>query len=245
MKTIGLIGGMSWESSAHYYRIINERARELLGGLHSARSLMLSVDFHEIERMQAESRWDDAAGELAAAAQALQRGGAECVVLCTNTMHKVAAAVEAAVSIPVLHIAEPTAQATRAQGLRHVGLLGTRYTMEEDFYAGSLRRFGELEVSVPDAPARTLVNRVIYEELCLGRVLEASRQAYRRVIADLVARGAQGIVLGCTEIMLLVGPDDAAVPLFDTTTLHAQAAVDFALGRPTRPARARSGPANA
>jgi len=231
MKTIGLIGGMSWESSAHYYRIINQRTRELLGGLHSARSLMLSVDFSTIEQMQTGGLWGDAGRELAAAAHALQRGGADCIVLCTNTMHKVASQVASAVDIPLLHIAQPTARAICERGFKRVGLLGTRFTMEQDFYAGNLRCFGDLDVLVPDVAGRELVHRVIYEELCVGHVLDASRDAYLRVIDDLVTRGAEGVVLGCTEIMLLIGPNDAHVPLFDTTTLHAEAAVDFALGR--------------
>jgi len=232
MKTIGLIGGMSWESSAEYYRIINERVRASLGGLHSARVLMLSVDFATIETMQKTGRWDDAASELAAAARALELAGADCIVLCTNTMHKVAGAIAGAVGIPFLHIADATAAAIEAAGIRRVGLLGTRFTMEEDFYVKRLAGQAKVEVLVPDAADRAIVDRIIFEELCLGRVLDDSRAEYLRIIAELIARGAEGIVLGCTEIMLLVGSSQVGVPLFDTTTLHAIAAVDFALGQP-------------
>ncbi len=244
MKMIGLIGGMSWESSAHYYRIINERARALLGGLHSARSLLLSVDFERIERMQAEGRWEDAGRELAEAAGALERGGAELLVLCTNTMHKVAASVASAVRVPFLHIADATAMALKQADMRRVGLLGTRFTMEEDFYVGRLSREGNCEVIVPEASARATVHRVIYEELCVGRVLDVSRRAYLHIIEDLIARGAEGIVLGCTEIMLLIDSTLVAAPLFDTTTLHAHAAVDYALGRSALPPFGASRAAN-
>jgi len=232
MKTIGLIGGMSWESSAEYYRIINERVRASLGGLHSARVLMLSVDFATIETMQKTGRWDDAASELAAAARALELAGADCIVLCTNTMHKVADAIAGAVRIPFLHITDATATVIEAAGIRRVGLLGTRFTMEEDFYVKRLAGQARVEVLVPDAADRAVVDRIIFEELCLGRVLDDSRAEYLRIIAELIARGAEGIVLGCTEIMLLVGSSQVGVPLFDTTTLHAIAAVDFALGQP-------------
>jgi aspartate racemase len=231
MKTIGLIGGMSWESSAHYYRIINERVRVLAGGLHSARVLMLSVDFAEIERMQTEGRWADAAAELAGAARALEHGGADCVVLCTNTMHKVADEIAAAVRIPFLHIADATAAPIASAGLRRIGLLGTRFTMEEEFYRRRLASRSGAEVIVPGPADRAIVNRIIYEELVLGVVLDESRAEYLRIIDDLIAAGAEGIVLGCTEIMMLVGSCEVGVPMFDTTTLHADAAVDFALGR--------------
>ena len=230
MKTIGLIGGMSWESSGHYYRIINERVRDFVGGLHSARILMLSVDFAGIEACQVEGRWDDAAAELVDAARSLERGGADCLVLCTNTMHKVSAEISAAVRIPFLHIADPTAAAIRAAGLSRVGLLGTRFTMEEDFYVARLANQARVEVLVPEAADRVIVNRIIFDELCLGRVEDDSRTEYLRIIDKLVSRGAAGIVLGCTEIMMLVGSNAVGVPLFDTTTLHAEAAVDFALG---------------
>ena len=230
MKTIGLIGGMSWESSAHYYRIINERVRQKVGGLHSARILMLSVDFAPIERWQAEGRWDEAARELVEAARVLEGGGADCIVLGTNTMHKVADEIAGAVGIPFLHIADATAAAIGSVGLRRVGLLGTRFTMEEDFYVGRLADRGRLDVLLPAAAGRAIVNRIIYEELCLGRVIDESRAEYLRIIGELIERGAEGIVLGCTEIMMLVGSCRVGVPMFDTTTLHANAAVDFALG---------------
>jgi aspartate racemase len=241
MKTIGLIGGMSWESSAHYYRMINERVRTLAGGLHSGRILMLSVDFGEIERMQTGGRWDDAAAELADAARALEHGGADCVVLCTNTMHKVADEIAAAVRIPFLHIADATAVPIAAAGLRRVGLLGTRFTMEEEFYRSRLASRSGAQVLVPDTADRAIVNRIIYEELVLGRVLDESRAEYLRIIGELIAAGAEGIVLGCTEIMMLVGSCEVGVPMFDTTTLHADAAVDFALGRVNSTAQVESG----
>lgn len=229
MKTIGLLGGMSWESTAEYYRLLNEFTRERLGGLHSARCVLYSVDFAEIERLQAQGRWDEAGDVLADAARSLEAAGADLVLLCTNTMHKVADQVQAAVSVPLLHLADATAEAVRARGLRRVGLLGTAFTMEQDFYRGRLAA-GGLEVSVPDADERALVHRVIYEELCIGVVREESRTAYREVIAGLVAAGAEGIVLGCTEIELLVGAEDSPVPVFPTARIHAAAAVDAALG---------------
>jgi aspartate racemase len=229
MKTIGLIGGMSWESSIEYYRIINQATRERLGGLHSARSLMLSVDFAEIEALQQQGRWDEAGQILAGTALQLQRGGADCIVLCTNTMHKVAGQIQSAVSIPLLHIADATARQVQAAGLQRVGLLGTRFTMEQDFYKGRLVDNFGLQVELPDAAGRELVHRVIYEELVLGKIRAESRAGYAQVIAGLVQRGAQAIILGCTEIGLLVGPSESPVPLFDTTLIHAHAAVDFAL----------------
>ncbi len=229
MKTIGLIGGMSWESSAQYYRIINEAVRARLGGVHSAKSLMYSVDFAEIERLQHAGGWDALTIPMIEAARRLERGGADFLVLCTNTMHLLASEIEAAASIPLLHIADPTAEAIKAAGLGKVGLLGTAFTMEQAFYRGRLERLHGLEVLVPEAEDRAEVHRVIYEELVAGQVVEASRAAYRAVIARLIARGAQAIILGCTEIMLLVGPADSAVPVFDTTALHALAAVNLAL----------------
>ncbi|MFH8680974.1 aspartate/glutamate racemase family protein [Streptomyces lydicus] len=228
MQTIGLLGGMSWESTAEYYRLLNELTRERLGGLHSARCVLYSVDFAEIERLQAEGRWEQAAEILAEAAGALESAGVDMLLICTNTMHKVADEVAAAVSVPLLHLADTTAEAVRARGLRRVGLLGTAFTMEQDFYRGRLERHG-LTVLVPDAAARGTVHRVIYEELCLGVVREESRAAYRAVIDDLVAAGAEGIVLGCTEIELLIGPEHSPVPVFPTTRLHAEAAVTRAL----------------
>lgn len=222
-KTIGLIGGMSWESTIPYYRLINQTIREHRGGLHSARLVLYSVDFQTIERMQAEDDWEQAGQAMADAAKALHAAGADFIVLCTNTMHKVVAAIETAVPIPLLHIADPTADTIRQAGLETVGLLGTRFTMEQDFYRARLRQRG-LHVVVPDAVDRDTVHSVIYDELCQGRVTAPSRDAYRAIIARLVARGAQAVILGCTEISLLIGDDDATVPLFDTTTLHARAA---------------------
>jgi len=229
MKTIGLIGGMSWESTIPYYRQINERIKEHLGGLHSAKVALYSVDFHEIERLQHAGDWDAAGRLLADAARSLAAAGADFLVLCTNTMHKVAPAIEAAVQIPLLHIADPTAEAIRAAGVSTVGLLGTRFTMEQAFYKVRLvDKFG-LKVLTPNEADRQVVHRIIYEELCLGRIREESRDEYRRVIAALVEQGAEAVILGCTEISLLVGPADAAVPLFDTTALHALSAADAAL----------------
>ncbi|WP_298015636.1 aspartate/glutamate racemase family protein [uncultured Castellaniella sp.] len=230
-KTIGLIGGMSWESTVPYYRQINEAVKARLGGLHSARIVLYSVDFAGIERLQHAGDWDAAGLILAEAARSLERAGADFLVLCTNTMHKVAPAIESAVRIPLLHIADPTAAAIRQAGLARIGLLGTAFTMEQPFYRDRLRDRHGIEVLVPDADDRALVHRVIYDELCLGRIEAASRQAYRAVMQRLADRGAQGIILGCTEISLLVGPRDAVVPLFDTTAIHAQAAAQAALDR--------------
>ncbi len=232
MKVIGLIGGMSWESSAEYYRIINETVRDRLGPLYSAKSLMYTVNFHEIERLQYKGRWDDAADVLVDAARRLERGGADCILICTNTMHKLAEQVAAAVSVPLIHIADATAQKVQAEKLKKVGLLGTAFTMEQPFYKGRLTEKFGLEVIVPDASDRQTVHRIIYDELCQGKVLPASKAQYVRIIDELAQRGAEGIILGCTEITLLVGQPDSPVPVFDTTTLHARAAVDFALERP-------------
>lgn len=228
MRTIGLLGGMSWESTVPYYRHINELVRARLGGLHSAELVLYSVDFHEIERLQDAGQWVEAGARLAAAACALERAGADCLVLCTNTMHCVAPQIEAALGIPLLHIADATAAAVRRQGLTTLGLLGTRFTMEQAFYVERLRGHG-LRVLVPDRPDRAEVHRVIYEELCLGRIRDESRAVYRGVIASLVQQGAQGIILGCTEIGLLLDPGSLPVPGFDTTALHSAYAVDFAL----------------
>ena len=229
MKTIGLIGGMSWESTIPYYRHINEAVKQQLGGLHSARIVLYSVNFHDIERLQHAGDWDAAGALLADAARALAAAGAEVIVICTNTMHKVAPAIEAAVALPLLHIADPTAAAIKAAGHRKVGLLGTRFTMEQDFYRVRLEQRHGLHVLVPPADERAAVHRIIYEELCLGQVLDHSRDQYRQVMANLVAQGAEAIILGCTEISLLVGADDASVPLFDTTALHARGAAAWAL----------------
>ena len=229
MKRIGLLGGMSWESSAEYYRLINEATRDRLGGLHSADCLLRSVDFCDIERLQRDGAWEQAGRRLADEARALVAGGAELLVLCTNTMHKLAGEIAGAVSIPFLHIADATAAAVRDAGHSRVGLLATAYTMEQDFYVGRLRERHGLDVLVPGDAGRAEVHRVIYEELCVGRVLDSSRDAYRSVMAELVDRGAEAILLGCTEIDLLVGPEDASVPLFDTTRIHAEQAVDAVL----------------
>jgi aspartate racemase len=226
---IGLIGGMSWESSAEYYRIINREVRRRLGGVHSARSLMWSVDFGEIERLQHQGDWDALTEKMKDAAIRLERGGADFIVICTNTMHRMADAVTAAVKIPLLHIADPTAQKVKAAGVTKVGLLGTAFTMEQDFYKGRLRDLFGLDVLAPPAPDRRIVHDIIYQELVAGEVLAESRAAYRKIIAGLVAQGAQAVILGCTEIMLLISEEDSAVPLFDTTTIHAIAAVDRAL----------------
>jgi aspartate racemase len=231
MKTIGLVGGMSWESSIEYYRIINEEVRTRLGGLHSARLVMFSVDFAEIEPLQHEGKWDEAARKLVAAAGSVESAGADFVLLCTNTMHKVADRLEAAVEIPLLHIADPTARKIQARGLSKVGLLGTRFTMEEDFYKGRLVEKHGLDVLVPDDEHREIIHRIIYDELCLGQVRPSSRDRYLDIIDRLVDRGAEGIILGCTEIGLLIREGDTAVPLFDTTTIHAAAAVELALGQ--------------
>lgn len=228
MRTLGLLGGMSWESTLPYYRLLNELVRDRLGGLHSAKLLIYSVDFAEIEAMQRAGEWEAAGEVLAAAAVSLQAAGAQALLICANTMHLVAPQVEAATQIPLLHIADATARRIQAAGLRRVGLLGTRFTMEQAFYRERLEHAG-LEVIVPDAAARERIHAIIYDELCRGVIREESRVFYRQVIADLVAQGVQAVILGCTEIALLVGDDDASVPLFDTARIHAEDAVDWAL----------------
>ena len=220
---------MSWESTVPYYRHINETVKQRLGGLHSAKVILFSVDFHDIELLQVAGQWDEAGVILADAARALERAGAQVLVLCTNTMHKVAPAIEAATTIPLLHIADPTADAIKQAGWRTVGLLGTRFTMEQTFYRERLERDRKITVLVPEATDRDTVHRIIYDELVLGVVSARSRDAYRAVIARLVAQGAQAVILGCTEISLLIGDQDAAVPLFDTTAIHARAAAEWAL----------------
>lgn len=229
MKTIGLIGGMSWESSIEYYRVINEETKKRLGGLHNAVSLMHTVDFAEIEVMQREGRWAETDNILVDAARKLQAGGADFIVLCTNTMHKSAEKIVAAIDIPFLHIADATARKVRDAGITSIALLGTRYTMEEDFYIGRLQRDFGLEVLVPDKADRDEVHRVIFEELVQGKVLPESRQKYLTIIQKLAGRGAQGVILGCTEIGLLVKQPDTPLPVFDTTLVHAVAAVEMAL----------------
>ena len=232
MRTIGLLGGMSWESSIEYYRLLNQAVRERLDGLHSAECVMWSVDFAAIEELQRSGDWDEAGRRLAALADRLEQAGAECLVLCTNTMHQLADDIQAAIGIPLLHIADATAARIKAAGIHSVGLLATRYTMGQDFYRGRLAEHHDLRVLVPPEPDLSLVHEVIYQELCRGRVLDGSRNEYRRVIAQLEAAGARGIIYGCTEINLLVGPDDASVPVFDSTRIHVEAAVEWALAPP-------------
>lgn len=229
MKTIGVIGGMSWESSAEYYRLMNQHAKARLGGHHNARSLMTTVDFAQVEAMQRAGDWATLGTLMANAAMQLERGGADIVLLATNTMHRVAPSIEAAISIPFLHIADPTGAALRAAGVERAALLGTRYTMEQDFYIGRLREKHAIEAIVPDERDRADVHRIIYDELCHGVVDEGSRDVYRHVIDRLAARGAEAVILGCTEITLLIGAKDSSLPVFDTTALHAQAAVEWAI----------------
>ena len=229
MKTIGLIGGMSWESSIEYYRIINEMAKERLGGLHSAKCIINSVDFAEIEPLQHEGRWEEATWHMVRAAQSVEAAGADFLVLCTNTMHKTADEIEKQISIPFLHIADATAQRVKDDGLTRVGLLGTRFTMEDEFYRGRLVDRHSLSVVVPQENDQQIVHQVIYDELCLSVIQPTSRQKYVEIMDDLVSQGAEAIILGCTEIGLLVGQDDCSVPVFDTTRIHAEAAVEFAL----------------
>ncbi|MEA1064105.1 amino acid racemase [Erwinia sp. HR93] len=230
MKTIGLLGGMSWESTIPYYRLINEGIKSRLGGLHSGRILLHSVDFHEIEVCQATGAWDKAGELLTQAACGLAQAGAEGIVLCTNTMHRVAPAIEAGCRLPFLHIADATGQAICEQGLSRVALLGTRYTMEQDFYRGRLQADFEIETLIPEAEERARINRIIFEELCLGAFNPESKRIFQSAITQLVARGAQGVIFGCTEIGLLLQPQDCPVPVFDTAVLHADAAVAFMLG---------------
>jgi aspartate racemase len=229
MKTIGLIGGMSWESSIEYYRIINETVRAKLGGLHSAKSIMYSVDFAEIEALQHQGKWDEATDLMIAAAQRVENGGADFVVICTNTMHRMADEVQKQIKIPLLHIADATAEQIKAQGLKKIGLLGTRFTMEEDFYRGRLSEKHGLEVIIPTERERDIVHRVIFDELCLGEIRQPSKEQYVSIMDHLVRDGAEGIILGCTEISLLIQEEDSQVPLFDTTKIHAVAAVEYAL----------------
>lgn len=229
MRTLGLLGGMSWESTLPYYREINQYTRQRRGGLHSAPLLLDSVDFDGIARMQRDGDWDAAGALLAARARALQGAGAEALLLCTNTMHKVAPAIEAAVSIPLLHIVDVTAAAIRAAGIDEVGLLATAFTMEQDFYRGRMERQHGIRVQVPDAAGRAEVHRIIYEELCQGRILAESRERYRAIIGELVGAGAKGLIFGCTEVGLLIDASDSPVPVFDSCALHARTAVDWAL----------------
>ncbi len=229
MKTIGLIGGMSWESSAEYYRIINETVRERLGGLHSAKIVMYSVDFAEIQSLQRQGRWEEATQQMIDAARRVESGGADCLLICTNTMHKMADDVQQHITIPLLHIADATAMSIKARGLSRVGLLGTRFTMEEDFYRGRLVSRRGLDVIIPNDEERGIVHRIIYDELCRGEIRPSSKAQYVRIMENLVRNGAEGIILGCTELGLLISEADSEVPLFDTAKIHAIAAVEFAL----------------
>jgi aspartate racemase len=229
MKVIGLLGGMSWESTASYYRLLNTAIKEQLGGLHSAKVIVYSVDFHEIERLQRSAEWDAAGAMLADAAKSLEAAGADCILIGANTMHKVAPAIEAAVRIPVLHVADATAAAIRKAGFARAGLLGTRFVMEQDFYIDRLRERHGLGVLIPGQHDRDIIHRIIFEELVLGKTSAESRAEFRRIMAALVTQGAEGIILGCTEFSLLVRPEDCTVPLFDTTSLHARMATDWAL----------------
>ena len=229
MKTIGLIGGMSWESTATYYRTINERTAAIRGGLHSAPCVLWSFDFDEIERFQRDADWNSAAERMRDAAQRLERAGADFLMICTNTMHKLANAVQASAGIPLLHIADATAERIKTTGLSKVGLLGTRFTMEEDFYRGRLAERHGLDIAIPDADQRRIVHDVIYNELCHGQTNDAARRHYQEIIRSLAGRGCEGIILGCTEIGLLIQPEHSPVPLFDTAIIHAEAAVTWAL----------------
>ncbi|MFC1880916.1 aspartate/glutamate racemase family protein [Thermodesulfobacteriota bacterium] len=229
MKTIGMIGGMSWESSIEYYRIVNQTVREKLGGLHSAKSIMVSVEFAEIEALQHQNRWDELAAKMIEAARSLERGGADFVIICTNTMHKLYDEVQKNINIPMLNIADATAEKIKADGIDKIALLGTRFTMEEDFYKGRLVDKYGLDVIIPSPEQMEIVHRVIYDELCAGIIKTDSRQRYAEIIQYLVAEGAEGVILGCTEIGLLVKQADSPVPLYDTTEIHARAAVEYAL----------------
>lgn len=229
MKTIGMLGGMSWESTLTYYRLLNEGIKQQLGGLHSARICLVSMDFDVIEKLQHQDAWAEMAVQLGKAARDVEKGGADFLLICTNTMHKVAPQIEATLSIPLLHIADATASLLQKNEVSRVGLLGTRFTMEEDFYKRRITENFDIEVLIPDTPERELVHRVIYQELCLGVIREQSRQRFLDIINRLGAQGAQAVILGCTEIAMLVQQSDTAVPLYDTTTIHAQAAVEFAL----------------
>lgn len=228
MKTIGLIGGMSWESSAEYYRIINEEIKKKLGGLHSAKCLLYSVDFKEIEHYQSIGAWDKAGEALGQVARSLEKAGADFIVICTNTMHKVLGYIQEMITIPILHIADATAEQIIRQDIRSVGLLGTKYTMEQDFYKSRIASH-DINVIVPNDEERELINNIIYQELCLGEIKQSSKNIYKKIINNLVDRGAEGIILGCTEIGLLVKAEDSKVPLFDTTLIHAQKAVNKSL----------------
>ena len=229
MKTIGLIGGMSWESSLEYYRIINELVKEKLGGLHSAKSLMYSLDFDEIEKLQHQGKWDKLTSIMIKAAQDLEKGGADFVLICTNTMHKMADDIQNNINIPLLHLVDTTADKIKQNRLRKVGLLGTNFTMEEDFYKGRLMNKYGLDVIIPNENDRQIIHQVIYQELCLGNIKKSSKDQYIEIINKLIESGAEAVILGCTEIPLLIQQEDVKVPLYDTTTIHAEAAVEYSL----------------
>ncbi len=229
MRTIGLVGGMSWESTLEYYRIINQRVKEKAGGFHSAKIVLYSVDFQEVESRQHEGRWEELTVLMIDAAQRVERAGAELLVICTNTMHMMADRVQDSIRIPLLHIADVTAEAVKSRSLARVGLLGTRFTMEQDFYKGRLRKRHGLEVMIPEEKDRELIHAILYDELCLGQIKEKSKKIFQEIISRLKDGGAQGIILGCTEIPLLVKQEDYEIPLFDTTAIHARAAADYSL----------------
>ena len=229
MKTIGLIGGMSWESSLEYYRIINEQVKEKIGGLHSAKSLMYSLDFDEIEKLQHQGKWDKLSSVMIKAAQDLEKGGADFVLICTNTMHKMADDVQDNINIPLLHLVDTTADKIKQNKLKKVGLLGTKFTMEEDFYKGRLMNKYGLDVIIPNEKDRKIIHQVIYQELCLGNIKKSSKDRYIEIINKLIESGAEAVILGCTEIPLLIQQEDVKVPLYDTTTIHAEAAVEYSL----------------
>jgi aspartate racemase len=229
MKTIGMIGGMSWESSLEYYRIMNQAAKEKLGGFHSAPCILFSVDFDEVEKLQHQGDWESLTRLMTEAAQSVKKAGADFLVICTNTMHKMADEVQRAIQIPLLHIADVTAEAVKANGQSRVGLLGTKFTMEQDFYKGRLQEIHGIDVLIPEDKERQVIHDILYNELCLGEIKELSKGKFQSIIQNLVERGAQGVILGCTEIPLIVSQEDYEIPLYDTTALHARAAVDFAL----------------
>lgn len=230
LKTIGLLGGMSWESSSEYYRIINQTVNRKLGGHHSAKSVMYSVDFEEIKKLQHNDRWEEATELMIKGAQYIEKGGADFLIICTNTMHKMASEIQQHISIPILHIADATAMKIKDQGISRIGLLGTKFTMEEDFYKGRLIANYNLEVNIPGKEERQVVHDIIYKELCLGKIEADSKSAYQKIINGLINDGIEGVILGCTEISLLINQNDISIPIFDTTEIHAQAAVDYALG---------------
>ncbi len=229
MKKIGLIGGMSWESSLEYYRIINETVKQQLGGLHSAECVMYSVDFDEIEKLQHQGKWEELTQIMIDCAQRLEKAGANLIIICTNTMHKMAEEVESSITIPLLHIADATAEKIKEKGFKKVGLLGTKFTMEEDFYKGRLIEKHGLEVIMPNSEEMQIVHDIIFNELCLGEIKETSKEQYKKIIRNLAKKGAEGVILGCTEIPMLIKQKDVEIPLFDTTKIHAEFAVDYAI----------------